>query len=285
MATTLEMPEAVRLAIDTGFIPKAYIEEAPILLILEKIQQLLMQKPPLVSGYQSLTALLKEHESSIEPSLLSEFYTYLRNYCVILIDNGYTEFVQVMHDLQIDNLKRGYFYTGGKIGFNSLLNITQTAIRLNRTSWVKKFLEEHKDRIIGENENRDFYRMNLALCFFAEKKYEEALENIPFGSSYSFYHVMSRRLELKTYYEMNSELLPSKIEAFKMYVSRAGRKSFSANLFELLTNFGNFVLQLSQSRPGDKKRSEQLMARIQSKKLVGERVWLMEKAKEIGESK
>ncbi len=96
---------------------------------------------------------------------------------------------------------------------------------------------------------------------------------------------MARRLELKIYYELQSELLPSKIDAFKMYISRAGNKTFSPNLSELFTNFGNFVLQLSQSLPGDKKRSEQLISRIEAKKLVGERGWLLEKARELGESK
>ena len=119
--------------------------------------------------------------------------------------------------------------------------------------------------------------------YFAEKNFDKALDVIPFGFTYSTYHLMARRLELKIYFETNSDLLPSKVDAFKMFVSRAGSKSLSPNHFEMLTNFGNFVLQLSQSMPGDKKRSDQLVARIEAKKLVSERAWLLEKARELGE--
>lgn len=128
--------------------------------------------------------------------------------------------------------------------------------------------------------------MNKALCLFGEKKYEEALEMIPFGSTYSFYHLMARRLELKIYYELHSELLDHKIDAFKMFISRAGRKVFSSNLHELFTNFVNFVRQLSQSEgPQAKKRSQTLIKRISEKKMVAERLWLLEKAKELGEKR
>ncbi len=97
---------------------------------------------------------------------------------------------------------------------------------------------------------------------------------------------MARRLELKIYYELHSDLLDHKIDAFKMFISRAGRKVFSANLHELFTNFVNFVRQLSQSQgPQAKKRSQTLIKRINEKKMVAERLWLLEKAKELGEKR
>lgn len=282
-AISLEIPEVIRLALSAPSAPRFYLEKSPVLLISEKIHAILLKVQPEVSDFEELIALLQHHESNLAPIVLLQTNSYLRNFCTILIDAGKSEFDIVLHQIHRDNLIKGYFYHEGKIHPNAVLNITQHAIRAKNNTWARDFIESHKNKIIGENETRDFYRMNMALCLFAEQKYDEVLDIIPFGSTYSSYHLMARRIELKAYYELNSELLPSKIDAFKMYVSRAGNKVFSQSLSELLTNFGNFVHQLSQSLPGDKKRSEQLIKRIESKKLVGERAWLLEKARALGE--
>lgn len=282
---SLETPEIVRHALEATHAPPFFLEQSPILSISGKIHELLRQSPPSVAGFEELMQMLLQNTSKLSEQALSEFYAYLRNYCTILIEYGHSEFVETLHQLHKDNLEKGFFYYDGKIQPNAVANIIQYALRLHNIGWARQFLETHKDKIIDENDSRDFYRMNKALCLFAEKKYDEALDAIPFGSTYSGYHLMARRLELKIYYEMQSELLPSKIDAFKMFVSRAGSKRFPPRFSEMYTNFGNFILQLSQSIPGDLKRSEQLTGRIQAKKLVAERYWLLEKARELGASK
>lgn len=284
-ASTLETPSFITIALESSNIPLNYEEKNPLLHITWKVHTLLRQDRYSIAEFQELVDLLKQHEAVIDGEILANFYVYLRNLCTLIIDAGNTGFDLLLHTIHRDNLERGYFYHEGKIMPNAYLNIVQHAIRAGNIEWAFQFVHDHKDTVSGENDTRDFYRMNQALCLFAAKKYQEALEIIPFGSSYSFYHLMARRLELKIYYETQSEVLPSKIDAFKMFISRVGRKNLSANLSELLSNFGNFVSQLSQSIPGDKKRSEQLEKRIREKKLVGERSWLLEKAIELRNGK
>jgi hypothetical protein len=284
-STAFVIPEILENSINAIPVPEYYTNQSPLLLISTKIHSLLAEAQPKVAGFQELVALLNQHQDYLHPEALTGFYAYLRNYCTILIDSGNAEFDVLLHEIQKDNLPRGYFYYDGKILPNSFLSITQQAIRAHNIPWAKEFVQNHKDKIIGENETHDFFNMNLALCHFAEQKYEETLETIPFGSTYSYYHLMARRLELKAYYELGSEILPSKIDAFKMFINRTGNKSLSKPLAEMLTNFGNFVHQLSLSIPGDKKRSEQLTKRIKSKKLVGERTWLLEKAEQLANKK
>lgn len=283
--STLETPEFIVGALQSSSPAAGFETTSPLLLITWKIHTLLRKERAEIPDFQELMGLLQQHEADIEPETLAQFYAYLRNLCTLLIDAGHTEFDLLLHTLQQDNLARGYFYNAGKISPYACLSIVQQALRAGNIPWAYHFIETHKDDIPGENDTRDFYRMNVALCLFAEKRFQEALEMIPFGSSYSFYHLMARRLELKIYYELHSAVLDSKVDAFKVFVSRVGRKSLSADLSELLTNFGNFVSQLSKSVPGDKKRSEQLGKRIREKKLVGERAWLLEKARELGEKK
>jgi hypothetical protein len=281
----LNAPTFIAGIFETSEVAAGYEAKSPLLLVTRKVHSLLKKDSSSVSEFQELVDLLKIHEESLYPETLAQFYAYLRNLCTLLINAGKSDFDVFLHNLQKDNLARGYFYNDGKISPNAYLGIVQLALRAGNINWAYDFIETHKDMLPGENETRDFYRMNLAMCLFAEKKHAESLEMIPFGSSYSFYHLMARLLELKIYYETQSDVLSSKIDAFKMFISRVGRKQLSADFSELLTNFGNFVSQLSQSIPGDKKRSEQLEKRIREKKLVGERSWLLEKAIELGNGK
>lgn len=278
----LETPEIIQVSSKMNEVPNYYLAQSPVLFITLKINQLFNDPHPSVLGVQQLMDLLSTNEPQLPPSILAQFYAYLRNFCTLLFDAGNTDFDKIIHEIQQDNLSRGYFYQEGKIHPNAYLNITQMAIRVQNLPWAYEFVQSHKNKIIGENETHDFFNMNLALCLFAESRFEEALKIIPFGSANSAYHLMARRLELKIFYELHSTVLPSKIDAFKMFINRSGNKSFPKNLVELFTNFVNFVHQLHLSIPGDKKRSETLLRRIQEKKLVGERSWLLEKARDLG---
>jgi hypothetical protein len=284
-ATTLQVHPAFE-STNLVHAPEKLSEKSPLLNITLKINKLLNKAVPEINDFQDLLESIRLHEKSFHPEMLSEFYTYLRNICVILIDNGQVQLNKALHFINQDNLERGYFNNNGKISPNACLNITTVAVNAGETSWASQFVESHKDLIIDENDTHDFYRMNKAICLFAEGKFEKSLDMIPFGSTYSFYHLMARRLELKIYYELRSDLLDHKIDAFKMFISRAGKKVFSPQIHELFTNFVNFVKQLSQSHgPQARQRSEVLLKRISEKKVVAERIWLLEKASELAQKK
>ena len=90
-----------------------------------------------------------------------------------------------------------------------------------------------------------------------------------------------KRLELKALFELRSELLPYKLDAFKMFLSRTSQKLLSENQRKIHSDFANLLHQLVYSNPGDPKRSELLIKRIQEKKQSAEWRWLIEKAKAL----
>jgi hypothetical protein len=161
---------------------------------------------------------------------------------------------------------------------NSYLNIVQIAIRAHEISWAKSFTIEFKEKIHGSEKDDFFYRLNLANCLFAENKFEEALDTLPEESPTSYYHLMTRRLELKAYYELDSDLLVYKMDSFRKYIERTAPKSIAENLRTMNLNFIYILNQLSQSPPKDKARSEKILNRIEEKKLICDRAWLIEKA-------
>ena len=250
--------------------------------ISQMVHNLLVQDLPSVLQFQELMHHLKRSEQNYSFQTLAQFYTYLRGFCSLLINAGHLDFVPTLHELNKDNLESGYFLVKGEISPNSYLNLVQIATRAKDYTWAKKFTESFKTLILGGDEDQFFYCFNQAQCLFAEGNFEEALANLPEAPSSSHYHQMVRRLELKVLYELNSDLLPYKLDAFRKYIERTASKTIAASYRTLNLNFLNILLQLSQSPLKDKARSALLVERIEDKKLLAERSWLLEKAKSLG---
>jgi len=66
-----------------------------------------------------------------------------------------------------------------------------------------------------------------------------------------------------------------------MFLSRTSPKLLSESQRQIYTNFANLLHQLVYSNPGDPKRSNLLISRIQEKKQAAEWRWLLEKAKAL----
>lgn len=278
--TGAESPQPVIQALNQGPAPAQYAAVSTSLLIANKIFELLHLKQISPDHYSEILSLLRQHEQSIGPETLKEFYTYLRNFCSFLVLNDPdSAFTETLHLLHRDNLTRGYLFGDEeqRLPRGTFLNIVIIALKVRAIEWLEQFLETYKFRIIGDNESLDLYRVGVANFLFAKGKFSETLHYIPAFSPYVDYHLMARRLELKIYYETESDLLTYKLNAFKMYISRASKKFLSDTMRRWYLNFANFLNQIIFSQPGDKKRIARLRQRIKQEKWTPDRDWLLEK--------
>lgn len=282
--TNLEISESMEIALQESPLPERYLEESSYLLIQYKIFCLLRSPNPAPAEFEELNGLLKQHAPFLEKSMLEQYYAYLRNICVLLIASGAEQFYQILHQIQQDNLERGILYLEGKQGKlspSAALNLVDVGLVVQNYHWVAEFLESHKHRILGDNETNDFYRTNKACYLFAIGQFEEALGFIPPASSYVDYHLVARRLELRIYYELDSDLLPYKIDAFKMYLSRSSQKFLSPTLRQRNGDFVNLLYQLMTIPPGNRERAQRVLQRIEQNKGASDRKWLLEKARKL----
>lgn len=280
--TNLGLPKRESFSWNNIPIPSNYLEESPVLLISDKISELLCQDLPPLADFQELSLLLKAHENSIAPDLLQQFYTYLRNFCAFLINSGSHNLLPLFHQLQRDNLERGYLYHDGqRISASAYLSVATGAIRVGNLEWARQFVETHKGQVIGDNAAFDLYRLNAAQCLFAGGKFEEALDHIAPVFDFLNYTLLAKRLEIKILYELQSELLPYKAGAFKIFLTRASQKFMPDELRRPNADFVNVVHQMLRSKPGQRGRSERLLSRIQAKPHTAERDWLIEKAAKL----
>ncbi len=262
--------------------PAFYLEESILLQISKSIQDVFKKELPDIEEFQKLMQLLQTNEEHLSAQTLSQFYAFLRSSCTLLINSGHSDFVPILHQIHKSNLGKGHLFLNEGISPNVYLNLVQVAIRAKEVEWAQEFTEKYKNRIIGGDLEQFFFRYNMSLCLFAGKRFDQALDQLPEVASNSHYHHMVRRLELKLYYELGSDLLLYKLDAFRKFIERTAPKTISANLRAMDLNFLNILLQLSQSPMKDKVRSTRLIERIQSKKLLADRAWLLEKARELG---
>jgi hypothetical protein len=258
----------------------AQVEESPTVFLAQKIFELYSSLPnPL--AFNSFLQQLNGLKSKIIEDDVKQYFAYLRTYCGILISSGHSDLWPILHTIQKDNLENGYFYLANEISSGSFNFIVTAALKANNFDWCADFLETHKNRIIGDNETQDYYRLGKANFLFFQKKFEDALDFIPPASSNLDLHLMARRLELMVYYEMDSDLLTYKIDAFKMYLSRGNNKILSEDGYEMNNNFLKILIQLTQSKPSDKHRGATILERIEEKKQLIAKDWLVEKAKAL----
>jgi hypothetical protein len=184
--------------------------------------------------------------------------------------------------LQKEHYERGYMHHyGGKISATAFLSLSNAALKLGEHDWAKDFILTHKGRVFDDNEHQDYHRLILANYFFHIGEFDKALDTLPQSFQDLDFHLFSRRLELKIYYELRSDLLPFKIDAFKMYLSRASQKVLSALIRDRNANFVNLLFQIYSTSRGDSTRAKRLLERITEKQTVTDREWLLDKAQAL----
>ena len=281
--TNLDLPDVINPLLEENQVPARHLEKSASIKINQEIFNLLKKKYPSPPEVQSLFDLLQLYEKELDEKSLHEFYTYLRNLCVLTISADYeqTEMENMLHKLYKDNLERGFLHYKGKINRSRYWALAINALNVKEFDWALNFINRYKHEIREENETQDIYRLNLANYLFRTGDFLACLDNIPSTTPFVDYLMVGKRLELKALYELHYDLLPYKLDAFKMFLSRTSQKLLSDEQRQMNSDFVNLLHQLINSNPGDPKRSELLIKRIQEKKQSAEWRWLIEKAKAL----
>jgi len=283
LAANVTVSESMAIRLEDPNVPERFLEQSPTIKINYAIFKMLKKSSHEPSDIQLLFDLLVAHEKNLGSEQLRGFYTYLRNICaLVLISNPEAEGINnTLFGLYKDNLERGYLHYEGKLLPSRYLAISECAAWAGKHEWSLAFIENHKDDIIGENETRDIYRLNLAYYLFGVGQFSECLDNIPATSTNVDYLLAGKRLELKALYELQSDLLPYKLDAFKMFLSRTSHKLLPPARRQMNVEFNNLFYQLMPLIPGDQKHALRFLERVEKRKQTAERRWLLAKAKQL----
>lgn len=188
---------------------------------------MLEKEQPDASEFEHLHGQLLKLEKNISPVDLQTFYTYLRNILTILYNTGKLNVLPILFEYQKAHFQRGYLHYEGKISATAFISLVINGLKTKwQFDWVEKFINNQKGHILQDSEN-DYFNLARAMFCFAKREYEMTLEILPQSLKDLDYQFIAKRIELKVYYETNSELLSYKIDAFKMFISRASQKLIS----------------------------------------------------------
>lgn len=258
-------------------------KEHPSIYILKNIFELYTTKEISVAAVEDLLNLLNEYEKNISDLDIKNYFAFVRNLCSHLMrTTGNAKAAFLSYRVLRDNLAKGYlYYYGNQIPPGTMLNMCGLACRFEDFDWVYDFINSHKHNIMGNDEQLSYYHVCISYYFFYIKKFQDSLDHIPQNVVNKDYYVASRCLEVMNYYELKSDLLQPKLDAFKMYLSRGQVKHLSEKIYTSHNNLVNLLYQIIQSKPGDPKRKELLLERIQEKPQLAFRDWLIAKVKEL----
>ena len=98
----------------------------------------------------------------------------------------------------------------------------------------------------------------------------------------TYYKIASKRLEIMVYYEMRSPILESKMTAFKVYLFRVSHKLLPDLAQQGNNNFIDILKQIYNPLTlGNDNRIDKLILKINQKRGIVEREWLLQKLEEL----
>lgn len=225
---------------------------------------------------ETLEAMLEGNQSMIP----TETFLNLKSYCRIL-------WIQIYHQsgkppdftfrIFQEHLEQGYFYLDGKIPVASFRNLVVSSLKLDKTDWVKNFLETHPpEKICGTRFPVEFHCLNTAEYYFYLKQYDDALETLVYRLfENTTFSILADVLLVKIYFDTQSDLLETRMKALDQKVRRAKLNR------EIKNRYLNFLKTLHKIirygwQTGHPKQKKLLQTIRNSPNIIA-REWLLEK--------
>jgi len=218
-----------------------------------------------------------------------KYLNLLINYCVLRQrlhdpDRVYAEKELRLLYQFIDN---EYYADSSTRYLNSMTyhNFITGCLRVNNYKIMKKFIDNHSDKLMPEERDKLKY-FGLAHYYFCIKNYAKSLKNInSINNPGRFYKYDLRNLELKIYYEKNNLLnIESVIHNYRSCVLKDGiLTTYDRNwLLFFLKYFRKFVSFVSKPKSaGTYIEFSMLLDKIEKEKNFAMQKWMISEIKQI----
>ncbi len=242
------------------------------------IRLLLQHEPIDLEELLAFRNLINAHSRELPVEMVRNFLAISRNFCIRRYNAGEGAYRRPIFDAFKADLEAGWLYENDALLPQTIQSISVCAIRNRELDWLYGFLQEHRYRIIHSDEPAQVYRYNMAHYFFEKKQYDEALDMLDNSYLDFYYQLGAKKLEIKCYYELNSDLLEFKLEAFKVFVFRQGNKLLNPLIRDLNNAFADMLRQIIHPASlHNPPRIRKLIDKIHQLKSIAEKDWLLEK--------
>lgn len=221
--------------------------------------------------FSRLIERILQHAEKIHPIERREIYLYAINFCARKIRQGKEEYVPIVLDLYIQGISDQSLFEGGYLSHWTYTNVVKLALRQKRFDWAAGFIREYGEKLQPQT-RQDALHFNLAELLYQQGQYGEVLSHLnQLNFSDLFYHIGSRTVLAKTYYESGEEeSLLSLLASFSNFLRR--NKKISPDLQKTYLNFCNLLIQLLYDNP---KKREKIKLQLETAQPLAERAWLL----------
>ncbi len=224
------------------------------------------------------------HLSNSSPTEIHSFFLFALNYCTARINSGNSRYYEYLFQLYEQMVAQELLLRQGALSQWTFINIVATGCHLQKFEWTLAFIHNHYT-LLPTEQQLNALNYNLALLFFYQKAYDQALEYLP-QVQYTdpYYALNSRVLQIRIFFEKQEWLLlDSLLERLRIYLLR--EKAIPAKRKQEVNELMRFTRQLAQliEQPkGEQSKNtdlEVLRNEITAARVVMHRDWLLGVAK------
>ena len=173
------------------------------------------------NAYQQLIDLSQAYVALFLPEELLLMMDYAENYCIRKINNGATSFYEEFLSIIKFKLAHHLLFKDGFIPESDYKNIVTVGVRTKDYTWTAEFMHQYQKNLRPEIRENAF-KYNMAVLYFAQKKYEDALQLLMEISFRDIsYGVGAKTIQMQIYFALKEyEALINLIDTFRLYVGR-----------------------------------------------------------------
>ena len=272
--------------LDEEVIPDEFLQINPVLDFSNRYIKMLNHSEPDLDAFNSFVRDLKRQEHLLLPDEVKNCWTMARNQILNWWNSTKSkEWGSIYFSLALENAACGHLFYYGKILPHTMESICKTGLELGKFDIVYSFIDEHRGKISGETSDELFFTYFLAKYHRYAGNPEKALELLPATLPDNIFQLHAKILEIQILYELNSDLLPYRMDALRVFLHRSGPKLHPQERIIKVGRFLNYLMQLCRCAPGNMKRIGKIVTRIQTDSQTSEYHWLLEKAAALAASR
>lgn len=208
-------------------------------------------------------------------ALHSHFESFAINHCVRHFSSpGYQA---ILFGLLKQRVEEGRCFVEGKVSASEFQNVVKIGLMQREFDWVWKFMHANRHNICGSQHPEEYYRFNVANYWFYTGQFDKALD-VLLTSEYEEiqYKYSAKLMEIKILYELDSDILPSRIDAAKIFFYR--EKYIPQDKKEMYCRFADFMRRLIRPQTAvNPDRIRKLSEELENDPMIVELYWLKEK--------
>lgn len=256
---------------------------------IDEVQNYLLalpERPPLIDIYfhiylslandsgehfSRLIRLIETHSEFIEQAEKRVIYLYAINFCARKIRQGKDEYVSIVLNLYLRGIRDKSLFEEEYLSHWTYTNVVKLFLRQKEFQQAETFIKAFSDNLSPQT-RADALHFNLAELYYQKEDFGEVLSHLSkLNFSDLFYHMGSRTVLIKTYYENDEiESLLSLLASFSNFLRR--NKKIAPGLKKTYLNFCNLLFKALKNDPRKRGKVREEILHTQP---LAERSWLL----------